>query len=224
MPLGPRFHHDSDRLPSVAERRLGRRLVRRGLPLEHIRRLDRSATLCIVKPGWAEQLGDLRVPNPKSKEIRRVMSGQKPRREPPVKPKPRRNVETKFREAAATKGWNVHRRGWPDFVLTTETETLLVEVKSWDDKLSKGQRTLFEAIERLGVKVYVWWEREPDKLMPWRKFLERSGFVLRIDKEKRSASPTNRNPPRYSAGAVKRMVRRAVLIERELERELGGRD
>lgn len=128
------------------------------------------------------------------------------------------SIEARFRALAVERGWRVHRQGWPDFLLATDEGAHLVEVKSVSDKLSARQVELFTALETLGLTVKVWWEREPGKLMPWRKFLELRGGALRRDPEPGKRA---RNPPRYSARELRRLERaaaRSVWIDRELGR------
>jgi hypothetical protein len=116
---------------------------------------------------------------------------------------------------AQTKGWRPLRNGWPDFMVLLDGKPLFIEVKSRGDKLSRPQKRMFEALEAAGIMVRVWWEREPDRLMTWRKFLAHSGFLLR-------RTPPNRAKRKpvsvetFSIGQVRRMIRRDRQIEKEL--------
>jgi hypothetical protein len=81
-------------------------------------------------------------------------------------------AETKFREMIAKRKCEVFRAGWPDFLLVTEAgNCLFVEVKSASDRLSETQVRTFAALEWNRVYVRIWWEKVPDALLPWRKFL-----------------------------------------------------
>lgn len=79
-------------------------------------------------------------------------------------------AESKFRERATKRGWNVHRSGWPDFIVQRSGEVHLVEVKGKDDRLRPSQRRAFAALELLGIQVKIWWELRPEGLLPWRAF------------------------------------------------------
>lgn len=59
-----------------------------------------------------------------------------------------------------SKGWTVHRNGWPDFLCWREVETgkiecLCVEVKGRRDNLREGQRTVIKILDSIGLKVAV---------------------------------------------------------------------
>jgi hypothetical protein len=81
-------------------------------------------------------------------------------------------AEDKFRKLISQRGCEVHRAGWPDFLLTTASgKAFCVEVKADADRLSAAQIRCFTALEAAGIYVRVWWERRPDSLLEWRKFL-----------------------------------------------------
>ncbi len=80
------------------------------------------------------------------------------------------NAEAAFKRMAVDRGYTVLRAGWPDFLLHRKGKPVFVEVKSDLDTLSDGQIELFEVLAGVGVHVVVWWERMPDKLLPWRRF------------------------------------------------------
>ena len=68
---------------------------------------------------------------------------------------------------------DVLRHGWPDFLLRNRATGKLygVEVKGGPtERLRQSQRHMFEALERVGIPVYVWTPRDRAKLTPWRKF------------------------------------------------------
>lgn len=80
------------------------------------------------------------------------------------------SAEAAFKQRALAKGWTVLRAGWPDYLIAGKGKPQFVEVKSDMDSLSDGQVELFEALGTAGINVMVWWERFPDKLLPWRRF------------------------------------------------------
>jgi hypothetical protein len=78
--------------------------------------------------------------------------------------------EAAFALMADRRGWTVCRSGWPDFLVVKDDKRFFVEVKSTKDGLTSSQRTMFDALEKLGIEVTVWWEARPETLLPWRKF------------------------------------------------------
>ena len=73
---------------------------------------------------------------------------------------PHNKIELQLYLKAKTAGWQVARRGWPDFICWKDNQAVCVEVKnSKDDKLSEAQATVMELLANLGVKCYRW---DPD--------------------------------------------------------------
>lgn len=64
----------------------------------------------------------------------------------------------------------VLRNGWPDFLFEYEGRICGVEVKSETDVVRPAQRAMFAALERAGIKVYVWSPMAADRLAHWRRF------------------------------------------------------
>ena len=64
--------------------------------------------------------------------------------------------EFTFAELAASKGWTVTKRGWPDFLcFGPNNEIVAVEVKpSHDDSLKYDQIRCMDALQAHGVKCY----------------------------------------------------------------------
>lgn len=93
------------------------------------------------------------------------------------------SIEAKFFQLASKRGWKLYRSGWPDFLLLSEGKLLFVEVKSANDRLSATQLELFEALSKLGIRVRVWWERTPDRLIHWRRFAD---TVRQVDEKERA--------------------------------------
>lgn len=46
-----------------------------------------------------------------------------------------------------------------------------VEVKAGDNNIQANQGAMFAALERAGVRVFVWNPRQPEWLTPWRVYL-----------------------------------------------------
>ena len=63
----------------------------------------------------------------------------------------------------------VHRPSWPDFMILTDEGLMFVEVKGGEDDISKNQKRTFNILTKHGHKVYVWREKEPNKLQLWGK-------------------------------------------------------
>jgi hypothetical protein len=80
------------------------------------------------------------------------------------------DIESMFAELAQNRGWTAYRSGWPDFLLIRGGKPCFVEVKSLEDQLMPSQARMFQALERTGVSVFVWWANMPDRLIPWRRF------------------------------------------------------
>jgi hypothetical protein len=67
-------------------------------------------------------------------------------------------------------GASAFRAGWPDFLVEHEGNLFCVEVKSGHDDVRESQRTMFAALDRAGIRTYVWHPRRPLTLTPWRAF------------------------------------------------------
>lgn len=82
---------------------------------------------------------------------------------------PANGPEKAFFDAAKAAGWEVTKRGWPDFFCVKEGGRIaLVEVKaSFADDLKTEQREVMEALARYGVPCFVW---SPDCGDPHRGF------------------------------------------------------
>lgn len=63
------------------------------------------------------------------------------------------------------------RSGWPDFLVEHDGRVYAIEVKAPSDDLSDRQREMFEALERVGIKTYVWAVSQGRELVvPWRRW------------------------------------------------------
>lgn len=65
------------------------------------------------------------------------------------------NRETKIFDFFRSEGFTVLRSGWPDFLVINENGGFCVEVKSGTQVLEPNQCIMREALERLGLPVYV---------------------------------------------------------------------
>jgi len=70
--------------------------------------------------------------------------------------------EQVVREWLEKQGYEVTKRGWPDFIATRGDEVRLIEVKPHSGrKLAAKQRLVADALSRFGLKVEL---MSPDKL------------------------------------------------------------
>ncbi len=70
-------------------------------------------------------------------------------------------AEQNFAEWARSQGWEVTKRGWPDFICYRGDSLMLVEVKPrLTNRLKSGQHRLMNSLKKYGVKCYRW---SPDK-------------------------------------------------------------
>lgn len=131
------------------------------------------------------------------------------------------SIEYKFAELAARRGWAAHRAGWPDFFLTQDEEFWAVEVKSSTDTIRPEQRRMFGALEKAGIRVMVWWEAAPERLIPWRAF-DKTQRKNRAEylKERRLAqkvrngqAPLKPLPPKGFIGVATQAARTAASPE-----------
>lgn len=52
--------------------------------------------------------------------------------------------------------WEVYRNGWPDFLCVDGGQTIAVEVKSGNGKLTKEQGEMMSVLAASGIDCYVW--------------------------------------------------------------------
>jgi hypothetical protein len=52
-------------------------------------------------------------------------------------------------------GWELHRRGWPDFLAVKDGKLRLIEVKAGKDKLTEEQKRVHELLRSAGLDVEV---------------------------------------------------------------------
>ena len=77
-------------------------------------------------------------------------------------------AEERFKRHAAGIGAKLFRPGWPDFWCEHEGRAFAVEVKHGQrDALRPSQVTMFAALERAGITVYVWSPANPRRLRRW---------------------------------------------------------
>jgi Holliday junction resolvase len=63
--------------------------------------------------------------------------------------------EEKLCRALTDKGFEVLRRGWPDFLVLNGTHGFAIELKIGNDKVSEDQTRMHEALARFGIRVFV---------------------------------------------------------------------
>lgn len=66
-------------------------------------------------------------------------------------------TERDFRDRAASSGWKVSKRGWPDFILRRGSRIIFVEVKTYPDtRLKDEQQQVAELLATAGFEVFRW--------------------------------------------------------------------
>lgn len=82
------------------------------------------------------------------------------------------DAERAFSALADSKGKDVFRSGWPDFLVLDRDQgsAICVEVKTATDEVRPSQRVMFEMLETVGLRVMIWSPEEPQHLVPWRKW------------------------------------------------------
>lgn len=117
--------------------------------------------------------------------------------------------EKRFAEIADSRGKKLFRSGWPDFLCVDMDSggTICVEVKHNDDEVRPSQAVMFAALEKhLNLRVMVWDQRWPDRLVGWRKYRE--------EREERIAALAGPRGPRHPK-APRSMTWRAGLEDDE---------
>jgi hypothetical protein len=64
--------------------------------------------------------------------------------------------ETEFRYRAEGAGWQVTKRGWPDFIIRRGGRIAFVEVKPDSPIVSAPQWSILEYLASKGLECYVW--------------------------------------------------------------------
>jgi hypothetical protein len=114
-------------------------------------------------------------------------------------------TELRFVLQAEEKGAKVFRAGWPDFLIEQDGKATLVEVKTNSDMIRPNQARMFAALERLGLKVFIWNPARPDRLAHWRRYVAQR----KAERDKRIAA-RKRRMARKLAGGRSGMRRRAA--------------
>jgi VRR-NUC domain len=65
-------------------------------------------------------------------------------------------TERIFTEHARSAGWEISKRGWPDFIMWKDGEIACVEVKKDLDRLRDNQLSVLEALASHGVPCFTW--------------------------------------------------------------------
>lgn len=66
--------------------------------------------------------------------------------------------EARFAEWATSQGWDVTKRGWPDFICRRDGALMAVEVKGGKDNLSPEQVDALDDLSALGLPTYVYFD------------------------------------------------------------------
>lgn len=66
------------------------------------------------------------------------------------------NPEAEFVAKMLAEGWEVTKRGWPDFICRRNGELMYVEVKGPTDGLSSQQYAAISDLRRAGIPTYIW--------------------------------------------------------------------
>lgn len=85
-------------------------------------------------------------------------------------------AEAQFLVLADSRGKEVYRNGWPDFLVEDRESggMIGVEVKCNSDQVSEHQAAMFAALERSGaLRVYIWDPKKPATLTPWERYVNR---------------------------------------------------
>lgn len=64
--------------------------------------------------------------------------------------------EAEFAALAASEGWRVTKRGWPDFICRRDGQLMAVEVKSGSDGLSHEQWECINDLRAAGIPTFLW--------------------------------------------------------------------
>jgi len=65
-------------------------------------------------------------------------------------------TERVFKDLASANGWEVTKKGYPDFICYRENRIVLVEVKSGKQKPMKEQERFMKSMIKLGIECIVW--------------------------------------------------------------------
>jgi hypothetical protein len=72
--------------------------------------------------------------------------------------------EQSFADEARKLGWEVTKKGWPDFICTKGGKMVFVEVKPGrNHRLSIAQTRVMDFLAKAGIECYRW---EPGKILP----------------------------------------------------------
>jgi len=65
-------------------------------------------------------------------------------------------VEEQLQTELQEEGWEVLHTGWPDFLCIRGTQTIFVEAKSGNEKLTKEQYRVLSHLRKLGLQCFKW--------------------------------------------------------------------
>lgn len=75
---------------------------------------------------------------------------------PPVRRRPKNEAEAKFFDYATENGFDVCKRGWPDFIIEKNERIMCVEVKREGQRLKEDQERVMRRLAAYGVPCYRW--------------------------------------------------------------------
>jgi hypothetical protein len=75
---------------------------------------------------------------------------------PPEPPVLRSTYEAYFADWARSQGWDVTKRGWPDFICRRDGALMAVEVKGGNDDFSAEQVDMLDDLSTAGLPVFVY--------------------------------------------------------------------
>ncbi len=74
-----------------------------------------------------------------------------------IKKLPRNPAERRFAEEMAKLGWNLYKKGWPDFLGVKDDKVIFVEVKTKrSHRLKREQVVVLRLLASLGMNCYRW--------------------------------------------------------------------
>ena len=71
--------------------------------------------------------------------------------------KPKNKAESEFYNYTKSKGWDLTKRGWPDFFCWKDDKIICVEVKNHRSRrLKKHQTFIMRELSKRGISCYRW--------------------------------------------------------------------
>ncbi len=135
-----------------------------------------------------ERMRDPSIPRRARRHIRRA--AEKPEDTPGLTP-----AEQFCLEQAIRQGYEVHRAGWPDFLLIHKQtgQARFIQVENPSEALSSNQITLFRALSKIGIEVEIFRAGKPEDetTSPWQA-LAAPTSATEVSPQRRSAGESSR--------------------------------